>query len=64
MDYVAVSRWKDSEVIQVSEPMTKEAAARIQSAAAKSGADPAFAIRAQAAADRREAVTPPAPKRK
>ena len=62
MDYVDVSRWKDSEVTQVSEPMTKEAAARIQSAAAKSGADPAFAARAQSAADRREAA--PAPKRK
>lgn len=36
-------------------PMTKEAAARIQSAAATKGADPEFAIRAQTAADRRVA---------
>jgi len=44
--------------------MTKEAASRIQSAEAKSGADPGFAQRAQSIADRREAATAPAPKRK
>ena len=48
----------------MSEPMTKEAAARIQSAAAKSGADPKFAIRAQATADRREAASRTTPKGK
>ncbi|KAJ4269614.1 hypothetical protein NW762_001282 [Fusarium torreyae] len=35
-----------------STPMTKEAAARIQSAEAKSGNDPGFAARAQSAGDK------------
>ena len=64
MDYVYVSWRKDAEAIQVSEPMTKEEAARIQSAAAKSGTDPAFGARAQSAADRREVASASATKRK
>jgi hypothetical protein len=48
----------------MSEPMTKEAAARIQSAAAKSGADPSFASRAQSAADRNAPAAQVAPTQK
>lgn len=48
----------------MSEPMTKERASAIQSAAAKTGTNQEFAARAQSAADRREAASQPAPKRK